>query len=58
LKISRVFSAIGNLTQFIGNYGTTKNDENPNVVGEDSNPNDDLLSDTTPRAMDTVKSWT
>jgi hypothetical protein len=32
--------------------------KNPDAAGEDSNPNTDILSDTTPRAMDTVKSWT
>jgi hypothetical protein len=30
----------------------------PDAAGEDSNPNVDILSDTTPRAIDTVKSWT
>jgi hypothetical protein len=32
--------------------------KNPDAVGEDSNPNADVLSDTTPRATDTVKTWT
>jgi hypothetical protein len=28
------------------------------AAGEGSNPNADVLSDTTPRAIDSVKSWT
>jgi hypothetical protein len=32
--------------------------KNPDAAGEGSNPNADVLSDTTPRAIDTVKSWT
>jgi hypothetical protein len=30
----------------------------PDMAGEVSNPNVDILSDTTPRATDTVKTWT
>jgi hypothetical protein len=30
----------------------------PDAVGEGSNPNADVISDTTPRTIDTVKSWT
>jgi hypothetical protein len=32
--------------------------KNPDATSEDSNPNVDVLSNTTMRAMDTVKSWT
>jgi hypothetical protein len=32
--------------------------KNIDAVGEGSNPNADILSDTTTRAIDTVKSWT
>jgi hypothetical protein len=32
--------------------------KNPDAVGEDSNPNIDVLLDTMPRAMDIVKSRT
>jgi hypothetical protein len=28
------------------------------VAGEDSNPNADILSDTTPRFANTIKTWT
>ena len=28
------------------------------AAGEGSNPNENVLSDTTPRAIDSVKSWT
>jgi hypothetical protein len=32
--------------------------KNPDVVGEGSNPNVDVLSNTTPHAIDTIKYWT
>jgi hypothetical protein len=35
-----------------------KMEKNPDAAGEDSNPNADILSDTTPRATDTIKTWT
>jgi hypothetical protein len=30
----------------------------PDATGKDSNPNADILSDTTPQATNTVKTWT
>jgi hypothetical protein len=35
-----------------------KMEKNPNAIGEYSNPNADILSDTTLRATNTVKTWT
>jgi hypothetical protein len=35
-----------------------KNGKKSDATGEDSNPNADILSDTTPRATYTVKTWT
>jgi hypothetical protein len=32
--------------------------KNDDATGENSNPNADVLSNTTPRAMDNVKFWT
>jgi hypothetical protein len=32
--------------------------KNTDAVGEGSNPNANILSDTTSRAIDSVKSWT
>jgi hypothetical protein len=32
--------------------------KNPDMAGEDSNPNVDVISDTTPQATCTIKTWT
>jgi len=32
--------------------------KNIDAAGQNSNPNEKIMSDTTPRAIDTVKTWT
>jgi hypothetical protein len=35
-----------------------KDAKNIDASGDDSNPNEDVLSNTTPRVVDAIKTWT